>query len=345
MRWIVALVFLVPACGIDEPDFWAFSSGTATVTGSSGTVTRGGFTGVAIWTSDSPVDELDAVHVTFDRVEFTRGGERVVLLDRPSRMNLLELQNGVRRLLAEGEAAPGTYASLRIRVAPEGAVERRGAVEPLRLAPGAPDTFVFDGPFRFRPDEVMELQLDFNVRLSVWEAGGAWWLAPHGTLHDPRLAGAVEGTALPAGTRVSAQVDGREAASTTSRADGSFRLFPLRDGRYDVVASRAGYEADVVRGVRVDRAATTHGVHFLLGARTAGGSLRGTYAGGGQTVRLLRDGVMIGVAGIDPATGAFTFPSVPPDELSLEFWSAGAPAGTSTTVFVEPATELRVRFE
>jgi len=344
-------VLFLTACGLGEPDYWAFSTGSATVVGRNGTVVTGGFSGVAIWTSDSPLDEVDAVHVSFDRVELVRGGTRQVLLDRRRRMDLLALQNGARAMLAEGEVAPGTYAELRIRLATGGGlphfIERDGVIEPLVLAPGAPAEFVFAGPFRMRPDETLELQLDFNVRLSVYEADGVWYLAPHGTLHDPNLAGAIEGTALPAGTRVSAQVRGREIASTTSGLDGHYRLFPLRSEFYDVVASRGGYTPDVERGVRADRNATD-GPHFLLAPDDAPGSLRGVYvaAGGrGLVVRLLWGDALIGIAGVDPLTGRFEFPAVPADELFVEVWDHAGPLGGRRSVLVDADFETLLEFE
>ena len=62
----------------------------------------------------------------------------------------------------------------------------------------------FPAQYRMRPDEELELQIDFNVRLSVYEAGGVWYLDPTGFIHDPRVSGAVEGTALPMGSIISA---------------------------------------------------------------------------------------------------------------------------------------------
>jgi hypothetical protein len=352
VRWVVLVgVLLLPACGLGEPDYWAFSAGGATVVGANGTATAGGFSGVAIWTSDSPLEEVDEVHVTFDRVEFTRGETRWVLLDRRLRMDLLALQNGVRALLAEGRGEAGTYSTLHVRLATDGAlphfIVRNGTTLQLRLAPGAPTEFCFEGPFRMRPDETVELQLDFNVRLSVYEADGAWYLAPHGTLHDPSLAGAIEGTALPAGTRVSAQVLGREIASTISGPDGHYRLSPLHPQRYDVVASRGGYRPEIQRGVRAER---THasGPYFLLSATDASGSLRGVYGavgGRGLVVKLIWGDALIGIAGVDPLTGRFEFPEVPADELFVEVWDHDGPLFGRRIVLVDAGFESLLEFE
>jgi len=348
MRWVPILLVLAVACGIPEPDYWAFSSGTATVSTSNGTSTYGGFTGVAIWTSDSPLEELDGVHVVFDRVELRQGTRRVVLRDDPLKVELLALQNGVRRRIANGVVEPGFYDSLRVRLATTGhSIERGGHAEPLELAAGARTELVFDGPLRLRADEELELQLDFNVRLSVVEAGGRFRLAPQGALHDPNLAGAIEGTALPAGTRVSAQRDGLELASTTSRSDGYFRIFPVEPGPCDLVAHRSGHRPEIVRGIRVVRAATAGGHHFLLEPESQHGSVSGwasTAGGGGLVVRLVWRGTLLGIAGVDPASGRFEFPSVPADEFDVELWDGYGPLGQRESVLVESGIDSLLEF-
>ncbi|MHC4407446.1 MAG: DUF4382 domain-containing protein [Planctomycetota bacterium] len=347
MRWLSGFLLLLSGCGLGEPDLWAFSSGTSTTGQGSG-----GLTAIAIWTSDSPLDELDTVHVSFDRVELTRGDESLVLLDRRRSMNLLELQNGVRRLLADGRAKPGTYNTLRIGLAGGGGVPHfigtKGEIEPLFLAPGAPTEFVFEGPFRLRPDEELELQLDFNVRLSVYEANGVWYLAPIGTLHDPKIAGAVEGTALPAGTRVSAQQRGREIASTTSGPDGYYRIFPLRGDRYDLVASRSGHAPQVERDVLVNREETSGGHHFGLQPGADSGSLSGVYfavGGRGLVVKMVWNGTMIGIAGVDPQSGQFSFPDVPSGDVAFELWDAAGPLGQRRNVLVESGIDALLEFD
>ncbi|MHC4937360.1 MAG: DUF4382 domain-containing protein [Planctomycetota bacterium] len=345
---LVLQFLLLASCGIGEPDFWAFQSGSV----STGGTNSGGLTAVAIWTSDSPLDELETVHVSFERVELTRGEESLVLLDRRRGMDLLELQNGLRRLLADGRVEPGTYNTLRIRLASGGGlphfIERGGELIPLFLAAGASRELVFDGPFRLRPNQELELQLDFNVRLSVYEANGVWYLAPVGTLHDPRVAGAFEGTALPAGTRVSAQVDGREIASTTSGPDGYFRIFPLLGGRYDLVASRSGHTPALRRDLTLQRETTSGGHHFLLTQGADSGSVSGVYfsvGGRGLVVRMVWRNSLIGIAGVDPDNGQFRFPQVPAGEVDFEIWDAAGPLGERKSVLVESGIDSLLEFD
>ncbi|MEM8884159.1 MAG: DUF4382 domain-containing protein [Planctomycetota bacterium] len=348
MRWASVLLLAV-SCGIGEPDLWAFSSGTS----SSGTGgrTTGGLTAIAIWTSDSPLDGVEQVYVTFDRVELRRGSQAVVLLDRRRGMNLLELQNGIRRLLADGLAEPGTYNELVIRLAPGGGlahfVEADGNIEPLFLAPGAKTEFVFDGPFRLRPDEELELQLDFNVLLSVFEANGTWYLAPNGSLHDPRVAAAIEGTALPAGTTVSAQLDGREVASTTSGPDGYFRIFPLRGDRYDLLARRTGYVPELQCDIEARYASTTGGFNIILrpGESSELTGFAFNVGSEGLFVRLRWNGSFIGVAGIDPVTGRFSYPNVPAGSIEAEIWDARGPLGRRELTLVSPGIDALLEFK
>src|SRR5262249_2738569 len=44
---------------------------------------------------------------------------------------------------------------------------------------------------------------------------------------------------------------GRRAHALSARDDGSFRLWPLRPGRWDVAVRGVGYQADIRRGVEV----------------------------------------------------------------------------------------------
>ena len=351
MRWIGGfLLLLLAGCGLGAPDFFAFGVNNSFQSSSGTGVSSGGLTAIAIWTSDSPVDEAERVWVTFDRVTMIKGGREVVLNDRRTTVDLLTLQNGVRRLLAKGDLQPGTYQSLRIELATGGAlshwIEIDGASQPLFIPFGVEPVLQFDGEYRLRPGEEMELQLDFNVRLSVYEAGGLWYLDPRGVLHDAASAGAIEGTALPAGAVVSAQVDGEEIASTRSGSDGFFRITPLKAGRYDLVVSKQGHVPESRPQVRVQSKTTTGGQHVLLAAGDPG-SVEGTYlavSSPGLTVRLIWQGKFFGIAGVNPTTGEFAFPQVPPGPFEVELWDTNGPLGQRHPILVDSGFAALLEF-
>ena len=351
MRALLGLFLALAGCGIAAPDFYAFGTG-GTFFESSGTTTTsaGGLTAVAVWTSDSPVDGAESVWITFERVSLIKDGRATVLSNERRTIEMLSLQNGVRRQLAEGNVEPGTYDAVRIDLATSGALTHwivvDGTVRALAIAPGAEPALEFEAQYRMRPDQRMELQVDFNVRLSIYEAGGVWYLDPKGVMHDPLTAGAIEGTALPAGAIVSAQIDGEEIASVKSGVDGYFRLAPLHPDRYDIVVTGNGYSPALLGGVEVDRETTTRGHDFLL-APAAPGSIQGDYLtvhSPGITVRLAWNGRFLGFAGVDPATGRFAFPAVPPGVLELEAWDTAGPLGKRRSILVESDFESRIQF-
>jgi len=337
---------LAAGCGLSAPDFFAFATDNSFQSSSGTNVSSGGLTAIAIWASDSPVDDVDRVWVTFERVTMIKSGREHMLSDRPVTVDLLTLQNGVRRLLADGDLQPGTYQSLRIELTQPSWIEVDGKSHPLLIPDGAEPVLKFDGEYRMRPGEEMELQLDFNVRLSVYEAGGRWYLDPRGVLHDPASSGTIEGTALPAGAVVSAQVDGEEIASTRSASDGFFRLTPLKPGRYDLVVCKAGYVPAVRTQVGVQRGLTTSGVHVLLDAAESGG-VKGTYwsiSSPGLTVRLVWQGKFFGIAGVNPTTGEFEFPDVPPGPFEVEVWDTHGPLGQREPVLVTSGFDSLLAF-
>ena len=350
MNWISGFLLLLTGCGLGVPDFFAFATDNSFQSSSGRGSSGSGLTAVAIWASDSPVDGVDRIWVTFDRVTMIKGGREHLLNDRRVTVDLLTLQNGVRRLLADGDLEPGTYQSLRIELAESGGVtnwiEVDGESHPLFIPDSAEPVLEFDGEFRMRPGEEMELQLDFNVRLSVYEAGGRWYLDPRGVLHDPASSGTIVGTALPAGAVVSAQLDGEEIASTRSQSDGFFRLTPLKPGRYDLVISKPGYIPEVRPQVRVQRNLTTGGEHVLLEAAETG-KVKGTYyaiSSPGLTVRLVWQGKFFGIAGVNPATGEFEFPNVPPGPFEVELWDSHGPLGQREPVLVASGLDSLLTF-
>jgi hypothetical protein len=305
MRRAILLCALLAACR--EPDFWAFSSNTS---GTSGT--RSGFTAVAVWVSDSPVDTAEAVRVTIDRVELI-GEQRRLLSSARHDLDLLELRNGRAARLVGTEVEVGTYERLRLWLA-GGEVRAGGVTHPLRLAAHHVD---LDGPFLLRDGEGLELHIDFNVRLSVHFADEVWTLRPRLSLVDASTGAFASGAVDPAAATVSAQQAGAEVASTRTDADGTFRLGPLPAGTYTIVVTAPGFRAEVRRDVALDAGATSAG-HFFRLAPAASGAATGSAPPGTLFVHVLRDGVLFAIAGVS-ADGAFTVASLPTGTYDVEY--------------------------
>jgi len=290
---LVILAALVAACS--EPDYWAVKIGS------------GGTKGVAIWVSDSPVDEADQLFVTVESVELLGPDGTVVLSSVPQEIELLSLRNGRRALLASGDVPTGAYERLVLRLS-----SSRGAhhltVRGVDRALDIEDPVVaIDGPFAVRSD--VDLLVDFNARMSV--LGDT--LRPVCAATDAATARFVDGSVVDergspvADAVVSAQRTGNEVCSGRTDRTGGFRLGPVPDGPLTLVATGRG------RGV-----ATGTGPVLVLPPEDTG-DLSGLATG--SYVRLMQGGSLIAVAGIDD--GTFTLRQVPSGSYDLEVWGAG----------------------
>jgi hypothetical protein len=293
MRRACLLVALAASC--EEPDYWAFSSGSQ------------GTSAVVIWVSDSPTDEADQLFVTIEEVALRGPGGDVVLTSMPQEVELLALRNGRRALLALARVRSGTYDALVLRLSPSPGAHRlasRGEDRALELSD---PVIEIPGPFAVTDD--LDLLVDFNVRMSV--LGTA--LRPVCAAADLATARFVDGTVVDergspvAGALVSAQLDGEEAASGLTDADGGFRLGPVPRSPLTLVATARG------RGI-----ATGVGPVLVLPLEDTG-ALSGFAAG--SYVRLMRDGALVAVAGV--SDGSFTLRDVPIGSYELEIWGAG----------------------
>jgi len=233
---LLLLAILVSGSSCGSPDFWYFQS-----------ITSGpnpGSTLILVWLSDSPVDSADAVKVTVERVELIGTDGPVLISDQRQSIDLLTLQNGKRVKLAEGEVPEGTYERVRLTLASTGSftptIDVGGAVRPLDFVNAS--GHVVDVPYVLlaASEATAEIQLDFNVRLSVDEVGGDWTLAPHVDAVNPaavgRIAGrVVDGLGLPvSGVTLVASQGGLEIRSTRTAPDGTYEIGLLPPGSYDV---------------------------------------------------------------------------------------------------------------
>jgi len=289
------VIFAALAAACSEPDFWAISTG------------NGSTTGVAIWVSDSPVDEADELFVTVESVELRGPRGTEVLSSVPREIELLSLRNGRRALLASGDVREGTYDRIVLRLSSSPRAHHltlRGEDRALRI-----EDALVEIPGPFAVDGETDLLIDFNARMSV--LGDT--LRPVCTAADLATARFLDGFVVDergaplAGAVVSAQVQGDEVCSGRTDADGGFRLGPVPDAPLTLVATAAG------RGIAMGSGPVLR----LLAAET--GELSGLAEG--SYVRLMRDGSLIAVAGIDG--GAFAFRQVPAGLYELEVWGAG----------------------
>ena len=294
-------------------------------------ISGAGTTTIIVAWRDAPADEAESVRVTLERVEMHGPEGTVTLYEGRQVHDLLTLVNGVKAQVASREIASGRWEGLRFVLSSDETgshtVTVGGAVHVLSFA--RPGAWIVDVayPVELTADEVTEIEVDFNVRLSVYEAAGTWFLDPHLSAVDPTGGGGVSGTVrsttgfLVAGATVSAQQGAWEILSTRAAADGTFRLHPLPPGPYAIVATASGLTPGVVDDVTVTVGVDRGGVEPLLAPAVEGG-VQGLAPTGrpGLRVRMIGDAGLIAVVGVDPATGAFALPALAPGDYDVQLW-------------------------
>ncbi len=303
-----------------------------------------GTTTLIVRWSDSPVDGAESVRVTLERVE-VRGPEGVeVLWEGRQVHDLLTLVNGVTVQVAGGEIPAGRWDGLRFVLASDavgGAHSVTVAGEDHALSFARPGAWIVDVAHAMDLEEgaVTEVHVDFNVRTSVYEAGATWYLDPSLSALDPTGAGGVSGEvrtttgfAVP-GAVVSAQQGGWEIRSTRAASDGTFRLHPLLPGPYTIVVTAAGLATGVVDDVSVSLG-TDSGSHVVTLVPVVDGGVEGVAPTGrpGLRVRVIGVEGLIAVVGVDPVTGVFALPALPPGTYDVQLWDGDAFVGGQSGV-------------
>jgi hypothetical protein len=298
--------------------------------------------------SDSPVDGADAVWVKFIRVEALRmvdGVEQWEVVSRGEReFDLLTLQNDRTAVLADNFLPVGTYTELRLFLAegsgsPIGGPGFRspnrivigGESYPLKVPSGEQSGLKLKGEFEIRRDTLTLLRLDFNVRTSIVQRGqrNEFLLKPRLEMFGVQISGSIsgdvtddaDGSAL-GGVTISAQQRGNEMLSARTADSGAYKLIPLHEGRYDLVATKSGYAPAVITDVAVVREQDTADQDFALEA-SAAGSISGTATVGDQYTVVLRwSGYFMAQTTADD-TGAFSFLDVPVGTYTLDLVANG----------------------
>ena len=331
---LFALLPLLAGCGADFVYF-----ATDHLSGA-GTTTL-----IVAW-RDAPADGAESVRVTLERVEVLGPEGTEVLYEGRQVHDLLTLVNGVTAVVANGEIPAGRWDGLRFVLSSDevgGAhtVTVGGVVHVLSFA--RPGAWIVDvqHPMDLAEDEVTEVQVDFNVRLSVYEAAETWYLDPQLSAIDPTGAGGVSGTVrsttgfVVAGATVSAQQGAWEILSTRAASDGTYRLHPLQPGVYTIVATAPGLAPGVADDVSVMLGVESGGRDLTLTPVVEGG-LEGVAPSGrpGLRIRVIGSEGLIALVGVDPVTGAFALPALAPGTYEVQLWDGDALVGTQGGVQV-----------
>ncbi len=314
--------------------------------------------------SDSPVDGAEHVYLTVARVEVRRvtdsGSEWVVLWRGRREFDLLSLQNERTAILADNVLPVGTYDEIRLILAEGGGspiggpgfrspcdIVIDGESYPIKVPSGERSGLKLQGEIEIARDTLTLLLIDFNVRKSVVRRGKRmeFLLKPTLTMYPVQISGSISGEATDdadgsalGGVTISAQQGGEEVLSTRTRDDGSYKLIPLREGLYDLVASKAGFAPQAIADVRVIRESDTARQHFALEASDTG-SISGSATTGDEFLVVLRwEGHFLAQTTADD-DGDFAFADVAVGTYSLELTQDGVVVDSITGIEVEADTD------
>lgn len=298
--------------------------------------------------TDAPACGYDNVWVTVKSVRVHQsssavdgdGGWSEVLVDAPNgrRIDLLTLRNGVQTELGVTALPAGTYQQMRLVLAANGnsapfanAVRVTGETQERALdTPSAQQSGIKLNVNVTVPEgQEAHVLLDFDACNSVVRAGnsGKYNLKPvidvTTLLQDAglRISGFVGAALANAATSVSVQASGPTGPvvvkSTTPAANGSFLLYPVPAGIYDVVIASPAHATGVMTGVPVVSGTPTEVSRAAvpLAPAAAGSAPRvapGTLTPPDGTVRALQafqagPTIEVQSAPVDADTGAFSF--------------------------------------
>ncbi|MDZ4144266.1 MAG: DUF4382 domain-containing protein [Burkholderiales bacterium] len=289
--------------------------------------------------TDAPACGYDQVNITIQKVRVHQSGGAAdadsgwseVVLAPEKRVDLLKLTNGVLEELGQTTLPTGKYTQLRLVLAENtSAAPLANSVVPTGGAETALDTpSAAQSGLKLNVDidvpagQLADFVIDFDACKSVVPRGssGRFDLKPVIRV-IPRLADAglrVVGYVAPAiantATQVSLQLNGTPVKATVPDASGSFVLYPVPVGNYDLVVTATGRATSVLTSVPVTTATVTtvNGTATAINPTvSASRTVTGTVTPTSATVRAtqaLSGGPTIEAAWapVDADTGRFAF--------------------------------------
>ncbi|MDP2065341.1 MAG: DUF4382 domain-containing protein [Hydrogenophaga sp.] len=290
--------------------------------------------------TDAPACGYDQVNVTLQKVRVHQSataadgdtGWSEVVLTPEKRVDLLTLTNGVLEELGQTSLPAGKYTQLRLVLADNtSAAPLANSVVPTGGAETALDTpSAAQSGLKLNVDidvpagQLADFVIDFDACKSVVPRGnsGRFNLKPVIRV-IPRLTDAglrVVGYVAPAiantGTQVSLQLNGTPVKATLPDASGTFVLYPVPVGSYDLVVTAAGRATSVMTSVPVTTATVTtvNGTATAITpAVSASRTVTGTVTPTTATVRATQalaggpPAIEVAWAPVDADTGRFAF--------------------------------------
>jgi hypothetical protein len=300
----------------------------------------GGISGTGVMRlslTDAPACGYDEVNITIEKVRVNQssnasegdGGWSEVVLNPAKRVDLLTLTNGILEELGETSLPAGKYTQMRLVLAANSgatpfanSVIPTGGVEtPLTTPSGQQSGLKLNVNMDVAAGELADFVIDFDACKSVVRRGnsGQYNLKPVISviprLSDAglRVVGYVDTAIANGSTTVSVQQGGVPIKATVPDASGTFVLYPVPVGTYDLVVGAAGRVTAVMTGVPVVATSitTVNSTSFaFLPQPSTSTTVTGTVTPTTATVRALQSltggpTVEVAWASVDADTGLF----------------------------------------
>jgi len=317
--------------------------------------------------TDSPACGYDNVFVTVEKVRVHQSGGAgdndsgwaEVVLPTPQRVDLLTLTNGTLLPLGQTELPAGSYTQMRLVLgnkpppgSPQGmlanSIKPTGSAETELTTPsGQQSGLKMNVNITVPAGQVADFAIDFDACKSFVKSGnsGKYAIKPVLTVTPivsssaQRVVGYVDPVLAAGTTSISLQQGGVSIKGTVPGANGSFVLYPVPAGIYDLVVTSAGRATTVMTGVPVTTTAVTT-VNALATLIAPPALVQGTQGVTGSvspataTVRSLQTlsgGLSIEThwASVDATSGEFTF-SLPIDPPVRTVYAPNTPTMTLT---------------
>lgn len=226
-----------------------------------------------------PIDLVAEANVTINKIEIRKDSTEdenenpfTVLSEETQSFNLLELQNGVKASLADLEVETGSYDLIRLYVSEASVVLKDGTIHDLFVPSGEQTGIkIFINPsISVESNVLTELLLDFDVAKSFVVKGNmntpagikGFNFKPTLRAVNTSTSGRLEGVATDTSSAALANVQVSAIQDSTignafTDSTGSYAIIGLKEGLYNLQATKAGYDTLTVTGVEVKAGSAT----------------------------------------------------------------------------------------
>jgi hypothetical protein len=191
---------------------------------------------LSVQMTDAPAN-YDAVMIDVQGFEVTGSGGSAVMLNTTAGMyNLLELSNGISKLIATGDLDAGAVSQIRLILGPNSTVKVNNVDYPLSTPSAMQSGLKLQVHQTFEAGVAYSILLDFDANQSIVQSGNnEYQLKPVIRTIDAAISGSIKGSITPVGgiVMVTATSNGIS-YSTVTNATGSFLIAGLPVGTYDI---------------------------------------------------------------------------------------------------------------